>query len=70
MVVTERWKKAYRHHLPSRHPQKQIEIIGFGNKLAKDMLDHDFSKQAGGDQVLFVPGHAGLPAESQSAVSS
>jgi hypothetical protein len=69
MVVTDCWK-VHRHHLPSRHPHKQIEILGFGNKLAKDMLDNGFSKQAGGDQVLFIPTHAGLPADSQSAVSS
>ncbi len=56
--------------LPSRHPHKQIEILGFGNKLAKDMLDNGFSKQAGGDEVLFIPAHAGLPADSQLAVSS
>jgi hypothetical protein len=69
MVVTDCWK-AYRHHLPPRHPHKQLEILGFANKLAKDMLDNGFSKQAGGDQVLFIPAHAGLPADSQSAVSS
>ena len=69
MVVTDCWK-AYRHHLPARHPHKQIEILAFGNKLAKDMLDNGFARQAGGDQVLFIPGQAGLPADSESAVSS
>jgi hypothetical protein len=69
MAVTDRWK-AHPHHLPSRHSHKQIEILGFGNKLAKDMLDNGFSKQAGGEQVLFNPAHAGLPADGQSAVSS
>jgi hypothetical protein len=33
------------------------------------MLDNSFSKQAGGDQVLFIPAYAGL-LDSQSAVSS
>ena len=69
MVLADCWK-ACRHHLPSRHPHKKIEILGFGNKLAKDMLDNGFSKQAGGDQVLCIPGHAGLPADGHSAVSS
>jgi hypothetical protein len=69
MVATDCWK-ACRHHLPSRHPHKQIEILGFANKLAKDMLENGFSKQAGGDQVLFIPARAGLPPDNQSAVSS